>query len=172
MLTNAFQGSLAILLFFTLEESLYPRSYITPKSDGSSASTLDTSAVKNEKSQVRTKDGSSSTDSPPSEISDIKMKSYWETHPLHVWGTNPKQTWRDLFFRPYLLARFPPVLWAGMFTGVATCWWAAMFTTQSGTFHIYIYIYHDEISDYEIQNSSRGRINGTVRRSDLPTPQL
>lgn len=134
LLTEILQGSLAILLFFTLEESLYPRSYITPKSDSSSASTLDTAAVKDGKNQMKDRDESSSTDSPPSEISEIKMKSYWETHPLHVWGTNPKQTWRDLFFRPYLLARFPPVLWAGMFTGIAVCWWAAMFTTQSGEF--------------------------------------
>jgi hypothetical protein len=59
------------------------------------------------------------------------MKSYWQTHPLHSWGVNSKESWRDLFIRPYQLAFFPPVLWAGVFTGISICWWAAIFTTES-----------------------------------------
>ncbi|KAF9895283.1 hypothetical protein FE257_000186 [Aspergillus nanangensis] len=113
-LTQHRQGIMTILLFFGLEETLYPRTYdatfnITPERDPP---------------ETR------STSMAPA----IRMKCYWETHPLHSWGTNPHETWSDLFLRPFQLAQFPPILWAGLFTGISTCWWAAIFTTESQFF--------------------------------------
>ncbi|KAB8076084.1 MFS general substrate transporter [Aspergillus leporis] len=113
-------AAMAVALFFGLEETLYPRSYnTTPSSEGHSG-------VVSEKGPQRTDAGSVNIS--------IQMKSYWQTHPLHSWGVNSKESWRDLFIRPYQLAFFPPVLWAGVFTGISICWWAAIFTTESQFF--------------------------------------
>ncbi|PLB41828.1 MFS general substrate transporter [Aspergillus candidus] len=106
---------MALVLFVGLEETLYPRTYDTPSRDGTS---IDEDA----------KTPQTTTSSP------IAMKSYRQTHPLHSWGVNPHESWRDLFLRPFQLALFPPVLWAGVFTGVSICWWAAIFTTESEFF--------------------------------------
>ena len=104
---------MALVLFVGLEETLYPRTYDSPSCEGIS---LDADA----------KTPHTATSSP------IAMKTYRQTHPFHSWGVNPHESWRDLFLRPFQLALFPPVLWAGVFTGVSICWWAAIFTTESG----------------------------------------
>lgn len=109
-----FQATLAVLLFFGLEETLYSRSYPTPAQALSSESPLEV---------IRGSDAAS-----------IRMKSYWQTHPIHSRGTNCHEAWCELFVRPFHLVFLPPVLWAGMFTGVSVCWWAAIFTTESQFF--------------------------------------
>lgn len=113
---------MALVLFFGLEETLYPRSYNTRQA-----------ALPHEgNTEPPSKQRCKPTETGYVENS-IKLKSYWQTHPLHSWGVNPNESWRDLFLRPYQLAFFPPVLWAGVFTGVSICWWAAIFTTESRT---------------------------------------
>ncbi|KAB8234173.1 major facilitator superfamily domain-containing protein [Aspergillus alliaceus] len=115
--------AMAVTLFFGLEETLYPRSYNTPQN----AQPLESNAAS------LTEIYSQGTEAACLDPS-IQLKTYWKTHPLHSWGVNPNKSWHDLFLRPYQLALFPPVLWAGVFTGVSICWWAAIFTTESQFF--------------------------------------
>ncbi|KAE8369719.1 major facilitator superfamily domain-containing protein [Aspergillus caelatus] len=142
---------LALVLFFALEETLYPRSYNTPRA------TLPHEGNREPPSEKGCK---------PTETgyvdNAIKMKPYWQTHPLHSWGVNPSESWRDLFLRPYQLAFFPPVLWAGVFTGVSICWWAAIFTTESQFFTGPPYLWSGEKVGLTNSAALIGSILGTV----------
>lgn len=112
---------MALVLFFGLEETLYPRTYTTPSHEETSL-------------------GEDAKEPRTTVSSPVPMKTYRQTHPFHSWGVNPHETWSDLFLRPFQLALFPPVLWAGVFTGVSICWWAAIFTTESRAFS-FLFIY-------------------------------
>ncbi|OJJ29834.1 hypothetical protein ASPWEDRAFT_177572 [Aspergillus wentii DTO 134E9] len=130
-------GAMVLILLFGLEETLYPRSY-APK-------------------EVASTDPES-----PTAPSSIKLKSYRQTHPLHSWGVNPDEKWRDLFLRPYKLALFPPVLWAGMFTGVSICWWAAIFTTESQFYVGEPYVWNGEQVGLTNAAALIGSLLGTI----------
>ncbi|KAE8314346.1 MFS general substrate transporter [Aspergillus transmontanensis] len=143
-------ATMALALFFGLEETLYPRSYNTQATLSSELNVESPS----EKSCGPAKTGYVGNT--------IMRKSYWQTHPLHSWGVNPNETWRDLFLRPYQLAFFPPVLWAGIFTGVSICWWAAIFTTESQFFTGPPYLWSGEKVGLTNAAALIGSILGTV----------
>ncbi|KAE8347025.1 hypothetical protein BDV24DRAFT_147148 [Aspergillus arachidicola] len=143
-------ATMALVLFFGLEETLYPRSY-------------NTQATLSSELNVESPSGKSCGPSKTGYVGNtIKRKSYWQTHPLHSWGVNPHETWRDLFLRPYQLAFFPPVLWAGIFTGVSICWWAAIFTTESQFFTGPPYLWSGEKVGLTNAAALIGSILGTV----------
>ncbi|KAF2489810.1 MFS general substrate transporter [Lophium mytilinum] len=153
-------GALAILLFFTLEETLYPRTFSTEgvspsvSGAGSTSEKSDPDAVSSDEKGAVTV----STALP----SQKKLKTFWEARPLHVYGINPGPSWRDLFFRPWILATFPPVLWAGFFAGVSVCWWAAIFTTQSEFFSAPPYLWSGESVGLTNAAALIGSILGTI----------
>ncbi|OGM50715.1 hypothetical protein ABOM_000540 [Aspergillus bombycis] len=140
-------ATMALVLFFGMEETLYPRSYSTHQAPLPRARTAEKGCSPAETGYVD---------------NGVKMKSYWQTHPLHSWGVNPNGAWRDLFLRPYQLAFFPPVLWAGVFTGVSICWWAAIFTTESQFFTGPPYLWSGEKVGLTNAAALLGSILGTV----------
>ncbi|GAB1194358.1 hypothetical protein APSETT444_003603 [Aspergillus pseudonomiae] len=145
------KATVALVLFFGLEETLYPRSYHTHQAGLRRTGTAETPSEKDSKPTESGYVGNA-----------IKMKSYWQTHPLHSWGVNPNSAWRDLFLRPYQLAFFPPVLWAGVFTGISICWWAAIFTTESQFFTGPPYLWSGEKVGLTNAAALLGSILGTV----------
>lgn len=161
-------GALLAILLFTMEDTTFDREQDKTEEDILVQIKSRESALQSVVSQ-NSNDREAAKESPLISTCNVELdkmsidgsipkRTYWQRMRLMEFEYSDKRSWLTIFYRPFLMVRFPAFIWAGIVYGSQMMWLSLLATTQSEIYALEPY----NFSESQVGLTNLGAFVGSI----------